>query len=91
MVFAGWRRNWTANFLDENEDGFGANDIRFDPNVAFDSDGNVYVIYSINGEREIGWFLARSTDGGQNFNLVTTVATDAGHQQPPHRDGNNSQ
>lgn len=68
---------WTPNFLDENTDGFGANDSRFDPNVAFDSDGNVYVIYSTTGTGN-RLLLARSTDGGQNFNLVTTVTTDAG-------------
>ncbi|MFH0344929.1 MAG: HYR domain-containing protein [Chromatiales bacterium] len=67
---------WTANFLDETEDGFGANDIRFDPNVAFDSDGNVYVVYSTSGTGN-RLLLARSTDGGQNFNQVTTVTTDA--------------
>ena len=39
---------WTTVFIDENQDGHGANDTRFDPNVAFDSDGNVYVIYSLN-------------------------------------------
>lgn len=68
---------WTANFIDENEDGFGANDSRFDPNVAFDSDGNVYVVYSTTGTGN-RLLLARSTDGGQNFNQVTTVTTDAG-------------
>ncbi|MGJ0484671.1 MAG: HYR domain-containing protein [Methylomicrobium sp.] len=67
---------WTANFIDENEDGFGANDSRFDPNVAFDSDGNVYVVYSTTGTGN-RLLLARSTDGGQNFNQVTTVTTDA--------------
>jgi hypothetical protein len=68
---------WTANFIDENEDGFGAGDSRFDPNVAFDSDGNVYVVYSTTGTGN-RLLLARSTDGGQNFNQVTTVTTDAG-------------
>ena len=67
---------WTANFLDENEDAFGANDSRFDPNVAFDSDGNVYVVYSTTGTGN-RLLLARSTDGGVNFNQVTTVTTDA--------------
>ena len=56
---------WTANFVDENADGFGANDFRFDPNVAFDSDGNVYIVYSTvgTGNRLV---LVRSSDGGQN-------------------------
>ncbi|MDH3281396.1 MAG: glycoside hydrolase [Gammaproteobacteria bacterium] len=67
---------WTANFLDENEDGLGAGDSRFDPNVAFDSDGNVYVVYSTTGS-DNRLLLARSTNGGQNFNQVTTVTTDA--------------
>lgn len=67
---------WTANFIDENEDTFGANDSRFDPNVVFDSDGNVYVVYSTTGTGN-RLLLARSTDGGQNFNQVTTVTTDA--------------
>jgi hypothetical protein len=69
--------NWTPNFIDENEDGFGAGDRRFDPNVAFDSDGNVYVVYSTTGTGN-RLLLARSTDGGQNFNQVTTVTTDTG-------------
>ena len=68
---------WTANFIDENEDGFGGGDSRFDPNVAFDSDGNVYVVYSTTGTGN-RLLLARSTDGGQNFNQVVTVTTDAG-------------
>ena len=68
---------WTPNFLDEEDDGFDANDFRFDPNVAFDSDGNVYVVYSTAGTGN-RLLLARSTDGGQNFNHVTTVTTDGG-------------
>ncbi len=68
---------WTPNFIDETEDGFGATDLRFDPNVAFDSDGNVYVVYSTSGTGN-RLLLARSTDGGQNFNQVTMVTTDAG-------------
>ena len=68
---------WTANFIDENQDGFGGGDSRFDPNVAFDSDGNVYVIYSTTGTGN-RLLVARSTDGGQNFNQVTTVTTDGG-------------
>ena len=68
---------WTANFVDENADGFGANDFRFDPNVAFDSDGNVYIVYSTvgTGNRLV---LVRSSDGGQNYDQVTIVTTDGG-------------
>jgi hypothetical protein len=68
---------WTANFVDENQDGRGAADSRFDPNVAFDSDGNAYVVYSISGTGN-RLLLARSTNGGQTFNQVATVTTDAG-------------
>jgi hypothetical protein len=66
---------WTASFIDENQDGFGGGDSRFDPNVAFDSDGNVYVVYSTTGTGN-RLLVASSTDGGQNFNQVTTVTTD---------------
>jgi hypothetical protein len=69
--------SWTPSFIDETQDGFGAGDSRFDPNVAFDSDGNVYVVYSTSGTGN-RLLLARSTDGGQTFNQVTTVTTDAG-------------
>jgi hypothetical protein len=68
---------WTANFITQTQDGFGAGDSRFDPNVAFDSDGNVYVVYSTTGSGN-RIVLARSTNGGQLFNQVTTVTTDAG-------------
>lgn len=68
---------WTANFIDEAEDAFGAGDSRFDPNVAFDSDGNVYVVYSTTGTGN-RLLLARSTDGGVTFGQVATVTTDAG-------------
>lgn len=67
---------WTANFIDETEDGFGATDSRFDPNVAFDSDGTAYVVYSTTGTGN-RLLLARSTNGGAMF-TVATVTTDAG-------------
>ena len=53
--------NWTANFIDENEDGFGAADNRFDPNVIFDSDGTVHVVYSTTGSGNR--LLLASSDG----------------------------
>jgi Ca2+-binding RTX toxin-like protein len=68
--------SWTANFIDDAEDGLAAGDSRFDPNVAFDSDGNVYVVYSTFGSANTV-VVARSTDGGQNFGLATIVTTDS--------------
>ena len=75
--------NWTANFIDENEDGFGAADIRFDGNVVFDSDGKVYVVYSTTGTGN-RLLLASSTDGGQNFGQVTTVTLDGASSNNLH-------
>ena len=57
---------WTANFVDENADGFSGNDIRFDPNVAFDSDGNVYIVYSTSGAGS-RVAVVRSSDGGTDL------------------------
>ncbi len=68
---------WNASFLDETQDGFGANDSRFDPNVAFDSDGIAYVVYSINGAGINAVLVARSINGGITYTSVTTVTTDA--------------
>lgn len=68
---------WTASFIDENQDLFGAGDSRFDPNVAFDSDGNVYAVYSTTGTGN-RLLLARSTNGGSTWTQVATVTTDAG-------------
>ncbi|MCH8824394.1 MAG: exo-alpha-sialidase [Planctomycetes bacterium] len=66
---------WTANFVDENADGLDPDDIRFDPNVAFDSDGNVYIVYSMSGppSRVV---LTRSSDGGQHYHQSAIVTTD---------------
>ncbi|MCK1637153.1 exo-alpha-sialidase [Bradyrhizobium sp. 157] len=66
---------WTTVFIDENQDGHGAA-IRFDPNVAFDSDGNVYVVYSVNTGTTSHLMLAKSTDGGNTYAQVTEVTTD---------------
>lgn len=67
---------WTAVFIDENQDGHGANDIRFDPNVTFDSDGNVYVVYSLATGSTSHLMLAKSTDGGTTYAQVTEVTSD---------------
>jgi hypothetical protein len=70
---------WTASFITSADDGFGAGETRFDPNVAFDSDGNVYVVYSManaGGANDSRLVVARSTDGGANW-TATQVTNDA--------------
>jgi hypothetical protein len=67
---------WTTVFIDENQDGHGANDTRFDPNVTFDSDGNVYVVYSLATGSTSHLMLAKSTDGGTTYAQVTEVTSD---------------
>ena len=67
---------WTTVFIDEIQDGLNTNDTRFDPNVAFDSDGNAYVVYSVNTGATSILMLARSTDGGSTYTQVTQVTTD---------------
>ena len=71
---------WTTRFIDNTVDGFGAGETRFDPNVAFDSDGNVYVLYSMNGAggaNNSRLVVAQSTDGGNSFTQITQVTSDA--------------
>jgi hypothetical protein len=67
---------WTTVFIDDTQDGQGSNVERFDPNVAFDSEGNVYVVYSINTGTTSHLMLAKSTDGGNTYAQVTEVTTD---------------
>src|SRR5262245_44808550 len=70
---------WTTHVIDDTVDGLPAGDFRFDPNVAFDSDGNAYVVYStgLTASAESRVVLARSDDGGDTFGQITTVTTDA--------------
>lgn len=68
---------WTPSFVDGLVDDFPTTDSRFDPNVAFDSDGRLYVVYSMNGSGNRVVVL-RSSDGGQTYDQRAVVTTDAG-------------
>lgn len=68
---------WTTTFLNQTHDGLAANATRYDPNVAFDSDGNVYVIYSANTSTSplSRLMVIKSTDGGVTYSQAGTAAT----------------
>ena len=74
-------RTWTTVFIDENQDGMSTTDLRFDPNVAFDSDGSAYVVYSVNTGTTSALRVARSTDGGATYTQDTQVTTDAANSR----------
>ncbi len=64
---------WGVTFMDPSVDGLTTATIRYDPNVAFDSDGNVYVIYSANtstGADRSHLIVAKSSDGGVTYSQV---------------------
>lgn len=71
---------WTLVALGNAQDGL-TSSFRFDPTVAFDDNGNVYVGYGVrtgifpNRQRTV--VVARSTDGGQTYTQFTQVATTA--------------
>jgi hypothetical protein len=67
----------TINNLDENDGGLylGNADRRFDPSIAFDADGNLFIAYghvaASSGIRTL--VVAKSTDGGANFSQFRSV------------------
>ena len=67
---------WTLVALGSAQDGL-ASTFRFDPTVAFDENGNVYVAYGARTgpPNQITVVVAKSTDGGQNYTQFTQVAT----------------
>ena len=70
---------WTTNTIDGSDDGT-ASTFRFDPSIAFDATGNLYVAYGMDptagGPREL--IVARSTDGGATLDQFTTVDVGTG-------------
>jgi len=78
---------WTTVLLDDADDGFDSN-FRFDPSVAFDDDGNVYVAYGVrHGSPTVTTLVvATSTDGGASYSQFAAVATDVNVRSLPGND-----
>ena len=63
---------WTTTTIDNSVDSFGATAHRFDPSIAYDATGKLYVGYGVdNGFNRV--IVARSDDNGATFSQVTTV------------------
>jgi len=72
---------WTPVLIGDAIDGL-TSTFRFDPTVAFDEDGNVYVGYGARTARPAGGnqrtvVVCRSTDGGASYPQCTNLATTA--------------
>jgi hypothetical protein len=72
---------WTAVPLGESEDGLEATGSRFDPAVAFDDDGTVYVAYGVPTQNGNTIVVAKSTNGGQTYSQFTQVDTNAANDK----------
>ena len=72
---------WTPVLIGDAIDGL-TSTFRFDPTVAFDEDGNVYVGYGARTAMPAGGnqrtvVVCRSTDGGASYPQCTNIATTA--------------
>jgi hypothetical protein len=68
---------WSPVIIGNATDGLTSN-FRFDPTVAFDDDGNVYVGYGArvnNGGSQRTVVVCRSTDGGASYAQCTSIST----------------
>jgi hypothetical protein len=71
-------QTWTLVALGDAEDGL-TSTFRFDPAVAFDDDGNIYVAYGAQTAfATVAVIVAKSTDGGATYPQVVQVAEDTG-------------
>lgn len=75
---------WTNVPLGTVQDGFPAG-TRFDPAVAYDALGNVYVAYGVNTGGSTRLLVATSLDGGRTYTRFATLANDV---NPPGLPGN---
>ena len=68
---------WTPVLIGNGQDGLSST-FRFDPSVAFDDDGNVYVAYGVrlSSPTRTTVVVATSTDGGQTYTQFAQLATD---------------
>lgn len=79
-------RRWFPVSFGDIKDGLDSN-CRFDPTVAYDDGGNVYIAYGANLEGatcdrtdvEVAVVVARSTDKGQTYKQLTIVDSTAGN------------
>jgi len=74
--------SWTTTQIDNTDDGLGAVGSRYDPAVAFDANGTLYIAYGYRGSavapvRPSLVVSAASTDGGANFINFRTIDTQA--------------
>ncbi|MDB5323994.1 MAG: BNR/Asp-box repeat protein, partial [Phycisphaerales bacterium] len=68
-------KTWTYSSLGATQDHFSSTTPRVDPHMAFDSFGNLYVVYEVaSSSSEIRVMLARSSDGGATFTTTTAVS-----------------
>ncbi len=69
---------WTLVEVGDSQDHLGFH-VRFDPAVAFDADGNVYVAYGVSyfvGSTErTSLVVSKSTDGGRTYNQAVIIGT----------------
>ena len=66
---------WNTTSIGDAQDGYTAT-FRFDPSIAFDGAGNLYVAYGVDDATTgRNLIVARSTDGGQTFDQFTSVDT----------------
>jgi hypothetical protein len=68
---------WASTSIDGTVDGFAAATERFDPSIAFDARGNLFISYIESDAGNDRMLVAESTDGGATFPTVRTVETAA--------------
>jgi hypothetical protein len=67
-------QTWTNVNLGNAFDGI-TSTLRFDPTVAFDADGNVYVAYGVDDGNKTAVIVGRSGDGGQTYTATKVAET----------------
>jgi len=82
-------RTWTFVSIGNANDGL-TSVFRFDPSVAFDENGNVYVAYGVRTDPGTGnqrtVVVAKSTNGGQSYSQFRQIATNADVGSTPGND-----
>jgi hypothetical protein len=75
-------QSWILVPLGDAQDGITNVGSRFDPAVAFDDNGNVYVAYGVNtGASKVTVVVATSANGGQTYTQFTNVDADSNNDK----------